>query len=89
MNGVLSGGATSSACWRSATTRLSDRPRNLTGPPSPEAAAPPYRPENHVPPLAPLSVQVIAYTHFEPPPDVLWDTDADGGQALAEFAGRA
>jgi thymidylate synthase (FAD) len=42
-----------------------------------------------VPALAPLQVQVIAYTHFEPPADVPWETDADGGQALAEFAGRA
>ena len=39
--------------------------------------------------LVPLSVQVIGYTHFEPPADVAWETDADGGQALAEFAGRA
>jgi thymidylate synthase (FAD) len=37
----------------------------------------------------PLKVQVIAWTHFEVPDDVPWDTDADGGQALAEFAGRA
>ncbi|HZZ96758.1 MAG TPA: FAD-dependent thymidylate synthase [Jatrophihabitantaceae bacterium] len=37
----------------------------------------------------PLSVQVIAWTHFDPPPDVDWDTDATGGEALAEFAGRA
>ena len=37
----------------------------------------------------PLRVQVIAWTHFEPPADVPWQTDADGGQALAEFAGRA
>lgn len=34
-------------------------------------------------------VQLIAWTHFEPPTDVPWSTDADGGQALAEFAGRA
>ncbi len=34
-------------------------------------------------------VQLIAWTHFEPPDDVPWSTDADGGQALAEFAGRA
>jgi thymidylate synthase (FAD) len=34
-------------------------------------------------------VKVIAWTHFEPPDDVPWSTDADGGQALAEFAGRA
>jgi thymidylate synthase (FAD) len=42
-----------------------------------------------MPPTAPLTVRVIAYTHFEPPDDVPWQTDADGGQALAEFAGRA
>ncbi|WP_432836272.1 FAD-dependent thymidylate synthase [Dactylosporangium sp. CA-092794] len=36
-----------------------------------------------------LSVRAIAWTHFEPPADVPWSTDADGGQALAEFAGRA
>ncbi|HIV58610.1 MAG TPA: FAD-dependent thymidylate synthase [Candidatus Stackebrandtia faecavium] len=34
-------------------------------------------------------VTMIAWTHFEPPADVPWQTDADGGQALAEFAGRA
>lgn len=39
--------------------------------------------------VAPLSVRVIAYTHFEPPEDVPWSTDTDGGEALAEFAGRA
>jgi thymidylate synthase (FAD) len=39
--------------------------------------------------LAPLKVQVIGWTHFAPPPEVPWETDADGGQALAEFAGRA
>jgi thymidylate synthase (FAD) len=42
-----------------------------------------------VPEIVPLSVQVIAYTHFEPPADVPWETDTDGGEALAEFAGRA
>jgi len=42
-----------------------------------------------VPQVAPLQVQVIAQTQFIPPPDVAWSTDADGGQALAEFAGRA
>ena len=41
------------------------------------------------PALAPLKVQVIGWTHFEPPTDVPWETDVDGGQALAEFAGRA
>jgi thymidylate synthase (FAD) len=34
-------------------------------------------------------VQVVAQTQFTPPADVPWETDADGGQALAEFAGRA
>jgi len=38
---------------------------------------------------APLRVQLIARTEFVAPPDVPWDTDADGGQALVEFAGRA
>ncbi|MFL0181193.1 MULTISPECIES: FAD-dependent thymidylate synthase [unclassified Mycobacterium] len=38
---------------------------------------------------APLRVQLIAKTEFTPPPDVPWSTDADGGQALVEFAGRA
>jgi thymidylate synthase (FAD) len=34
-------------------------------------------------------VRLIAWTHFESPDDVGWHTDAEGGQALAEFAGRA
>ncbi|GAA4619209.1 FAD-dependent thymidylate synthase [Saccharopolyspora hordei] len=34
-------------------------------------------------------VQLIAKTEFFPPEDVDWSTDADGGEALAEFAGRA
>ncbi len=34
-------------------------------------------------------VKLIAWTQFEAPDDVAWSTDADGGQALAEFAGRA
>jgi thymidylate synthase (FAD) len=38
---------------------------------------------------APLRVQLIAKTEFTPPADVPWSTDADGGEALAEFAGRA
>jgi thymidylate synthase (FAD) len=42
-----------------------------------------------VPAIAPLTVQVVAQTQFSPPVDVPWETDADGGQALAEFAGRA
>ena len=39
--------------------------------------------------VVPLKVQLIAATQFLPPDDVPWTTDADGGQALAEFAGRA
>jgi thymidylate synthase (FAD) len=42
-----------------------------------------------VPAPARPSVRVIGYTHFDPPDEVPWQTDADGGQALAEFAGRA
>ena len=42
-----------------------------------------------MPEIVPLKVQVIAQTQFTPPADVPWETDADGGQALAEFAGRA
>jgi thymidylate synthase (FAD) len=38
---------------------------------------------------APLRVQLIAKTEFAAPPDVPWTTDAEGGQALTEFAGRA
>jgi thymidylate synthase (FAD) len=34
-------------------------------------------------------IRLIGWTHFEPPDDVPWSTDAEGGQALAEFAGRA
>ncbi|HET9518774.1 MAG TPA: FAD-dependent thymidylate synthase [Actinoplanes sp.] len=34
-------------------------------------------------------VKLVAWTQFEAPEDVPWSTDADGGQALAEFAGRA
>ncbi|MDQ3153576.1 MAG: FAD-dependent thymidylate synthase [Actinomycetota bacterium] len=36
-----------------------------------------------------LRVQLVAKTEFLPLEDVPWSTDADGGQALAEFAGRA
>jgi len=39
--------------------------------------------------IAPLRVQLIARTDFLAPPDVPWSTDADGGPALVEFAGRA
>ena len=38
---------------------------------------------------APLRVQLIARTEFLPPAGVPWETDAEGGQALVEFAGRA
>jgi thymidylate synthase (FAD) len=34
-------------------------------------------------------VRVIAHTTFSPPEDVVWETDAEDGQALVEFAGRA
>ncbi|WP_406634840.1 FAD-dependent thymidylate synthase [Amycolatopsis sp. WGS_07] len=37
----------------------------------------------------PPKVQLIAKTEFFPPEDVPWSTDAEGGEALAEFAGRA
>lgn len=37
----------------------------------------------------PLRVQLIARTEFLAPPDVPWSTDAGGGPALVEFAGRA
>jgi len=39
--------------------------------------------------IAPLRVQLIAKTEFSAPADVPWSTDADGGAALVEFAGRA
>ena len=36
-----------------------------------------------------MRVQLVARTEFLPPADVAWQTDAEGGDALAEFAGRA
>jgi thymidylate synthase (FAD) len=42
-----------------------------------------------MPDIVPPRVTLIAWTHFEAPDDVPWSTDAEGGQALAEFAGRA
>ncbi len=39
--------------------------------------------------LVDLRVRVVAHTSFTPPEDVDWSTDADGGEALVEFAGRA
>ena len=41
------------------------------------------------PTTVPLRVQLVAKTEFFPLEDVSWSTDADGGEALAEFAGRA
>lgn len=38
--------------------------------------------------LVPLNVRLIASTKFDAP-DVPWSTDAHGGEALIEFAGRA
>ncbi|WP_203899420.1 FAD-dependent thymidylate synthase [Virgisporangium aliadipatigenens] len=35
------------------------------------------------------TITPIAWTHFSNPPEVPWETDAEGGEALAEFAGRA
>ena len=34
-------------------------------------------------------VTLIAWSHFEAPADIDWTTDGHGGEALAEFAGRA
>jgi thymidylate synthase (FAD) len=42
-----------------------------------------------MPDIVQPQVRLIAWTQFAPPEDVPWSTDADGGQALAEFAGRA
>ncbi len=42
-----------------------------------------------MPEIVPPQVRLVAWTHFETPPDVPWSTDAEGGEALAEFAGRA
>ncbi len=42
-----------------------------------------------MPEIVSPQVKLIAWTQFQTPDDVPWSTDADGGQALAEFAGRA
>lgn len=42
-----------------------------------------------MPKIVKPQVKMIGYTTFEAPEDVPWSTDAEGGQALAEFAGRA
>lgn len=39
--------------------------------------------------LVTMRVQLVAYTHFDPPTDLGWETDAEGSEALTEFAGRA
>jgi thymidylate synthase (FAD) len=36
-----------------------------------------------------VRVEAIGWTQFAAPPDIDWTTDADGGDALVEFAGRA
>ena len=42
-----------------------------------------------MPEIVSPQVKLIAWTQFQAPDDVPWSTDTDGGQALAEFAGRA
>jgi len=42
-----------------------------------------------VDPVNRMHVQLIAKTEFVPPAEVPWSTDAEGGEALAEWAGRA
>lgn len=49
----------------------------------------PSPPGSHCVTLTAPHVHLVARTEFVAPPDVPWSTDADGGQALAEFAGRA
>ncbi|MCW2497474.1 MAG: thyX [Jatrophihabitans sp.] len=47
------------------------------------------QPVEHAVPDLPLTVQAIAWTQFAAPAGIPWETDAAGGEALAEFAGRA
>jgi thymidylate synthase (FAD) len=42
-----------------------------------------------MPEMVQPQVKLIAWTQFQAPDEVPWSTDAEGGQALAEFAGRA
>jgi thymidylate synthase (FAD) len=42
-----------------------------------------------LPEIVPPRVRLVGWTQFAAPEDVNWSTDADGGEALAEFAGRA
>ncbi|MDO4909870.1 MAG: FAD-dependent thymidylate synthase [Corynebacterium sp.] len=39
--------------------------------------------------VAPLSIELIGHTEFTAPAGMDWETDATGGSALVEFAGRA
>lgn len=39
--------------------------------------------------VADLSIELVSHSGFSKPADIDWDTDADGGSALVEFAGRA
>lgn len=39
--------------------------------------------------IADLNIDLIGHTAFTPPEDIAWETDAEGGSALSEFAGRA
>ena len=32
--------------------------------------------------LVTMRVQLVAYTHFDPPTDLGWETDAEGSEAL-------
>jgi len=59
----------------SANGRIRGRPPGTYSGPVPDTVTP--------------RVTLIARTEFLPPAGVPWETDADGGQALAEFAGRA
>src|ERR1051325_723179 len=45
--------------------------------------------EVDVPDMVCRKSELIAKTESSPPADVPWETDAEGGEALAEFAGRA
>lgn len=42
-----------------------------------------------MPQTVPMRVQLVGWTNFQAPDQVPWFTDAEGGQALVEFAGRA
>jgi thymidylate synthase (FAD) len=67
---------------RAANARMVSARRRKKGP-----VRPGYR--GRVPETVTPQVTLIAKTEFFPPAGVPWETDADGGQALAEFAGRA